>query len=78
MVGIRSFPIGFWPIFRGELLVSGRVQNSGLVLNCQYAGSFEAEIFLTSRNFPDFPLGGVFLCGCLLFEHVGRLPAEGD
>ena len=23
MVGIRSFPIGFRPIFRGELLVSG-------------------------------------------------------
>ena len=26
MVGIRSFPIGSRPIFRGELLVSGRVQ----------------------------------------------------
>ena len=25
MVGIRSFPFGFRPIFRGELLVSGRV-----------------------------------------------------
>ncbi len=24
MVGIRSFPIGFRPIFRGEMLVSGR------------------------------------------------------
>ena len=23
--GIRSFPIGFRPIFRGEVLVSGRV-----------------------------------------------------
>ena len=27
MVGIRSFPIGFRPIFRGEPLVSGRVHH---------------------------------------------------
>ena len=33
MVGIRSFPFGFRPIFRGELLVSGRVTGRFFVMS---------------------------------------------
>ena len=35
MVGIRSFPIGFRPIFRGEPLVSGRVYPTPFFLRFQ-------------------------------------------
>ena len=44
MVGIRSFPFGFRPIFRGELLVSGRV-----TLGFQPSQTLQAE---KSQRFP--------------------------
>ena len=43
MVGIRSFPIGFRPIFRGEPLVSGRVRNRILVDCFFFPGKFSRE-----------------------------------
>ena len=65
MVGIQAFPIGARPIFRGDMLVSGRVSTSSEDVKI-YLKEISGKEFMIF-SFQAFFLGGYFE-GRIYFE----------